>query len=103
MELEEILKTELRGFINEKFQLTSMPSKYKKELIFAYYLATKFESGKTYSEIEVNDIILSHMTFRDSTFRRDLIDFGLLSRTNDGKSYWKNEIPSFEKFYNKHI
>ena len=52
------------------------------------YLAGKLESGREYSEREVNDILLDWHTFADpATLRRELYDYRFLDRSKDGRSY----------------
>jgi hypothetical protein len=52
-------------------------------------LATWFEKGKKYSEIEINNIIKAGIECRDhATLRRDLVDNKLLNRTDDGREYF---------------
>lgn len=96
---------ELKSFLNEKGQLTVLPAKYKKKLIAYYYLATKTEVGKQYTETEINDILDEWTLFHDpATLRRELYNLHLLNRTNDCRSYWKEEkqIP-LEEFIAKYV
>lgn len=66
------------------------PSKRKKKYLVLSYLITKFDDNKDYTEIEINKIINSNHSFNDPLLlRRELIDWGLLKRTPDGKRYWK--------------
>lgn len=60
-------------------KLKSIPAQRKKELIILEEIAKAFESGKEYSEREVNIIIAD---FHDDfcTIRRDMISEGLLKR-----------------------
>ncbi len=96
---------ELKPFLSEKGRLISLPAKYKKKLIAYYYLATKIEIGKQYTESEINDILDEWTEFRDpATLRRELYNLHLLSRTNDCRSYWKEEEqPLLEKFIAKYV
>ena len=53
-------------------------------------MAKAFESGRDYSEREVNATLNELHTFRDpANLRRYLVDRGDLQRTNDGAKYWK--------------
>ena len=96
---------ELWAFMNENMQLTAMPAKYKKKLMAYYYLATKIEVGKQYTEFEMNDTLDRWATFGDpATLRREMYNKHLLNRTSDGKYYWKEEeIPSLEEFIAQYI
>ena len=40
---------ELRAFLDEKGRLTSLPSKYKKQLAAVWYLADRLEPGRDYT------------------------------------------------------
>ena len=96
---------ELQPFMNENMQLVALPAKYKKKLKAYYYLATKLETGKKYTEAEVNEILNSWAVFGDSaTLRREMYNRHLLNRTNDGKYYWKEEeILPLQEFISKYI
>ena len=57
-----------------------------------FYLASKFELGKRYSEKEVNEILNNWHTFEDwAMLRRDLFDKWFLGRDPKGKEYWLEE------------
>ncbi|MCI6435103.1 MAG: DUF2087 domain-containing protein [Clostridiales bacterium] len=52
--------------------------------------ANLFESGRDYSEKEVNQIIRDRIVFSDvELIRRELIEHGFLNRERDGFRYWK--------------
>ena len=92
--------SELRPFLNEQGQLTSLPAKNKKKLLAIWYLAERIPARRTFTEAEINDAIDDQTTFRDhATLRRELYNHHLLDRTNDGKTYWKEEteltLPEF--------
>ena len=91
---------ELRPFLNEQGQLISLPAKNKKKLLAIWYLAERIPARRTFTEAEINDAIDDQTTFRDhATLRRELYNHHLLVRTNDGKTYWKEEteltLPEF--------
>lgn len=78
-----------RYFRNSKLYV--WPAKKAVQIEIIDHFANLFEIGRTYSEIEVNDILLDNHSFNDPVFlRRELIDIGILSRTKDGREYWKN-------------
>ena len=84
MELQHIL----RNFLNADGKLTAFPAKRKMKVYALFYLAEKFESGREYSEREINDILLDWHTFADpATLRRELYDYRFLDRSPDGRSY----------------
>ena len=91
---------ELRPFLNEQGQLISLPAKNQKKLLAIWYLAERIPARRTFTEAEINDVIDDQTTFRDhATLRRELYNHHLLDRTNDGKTYWKEEteltLPEF--------
>lgn len=45
---------ELLPFLDEELRLTAIPTKHKKMLSAIYYLATKIEPEKEYSEQDIN-------------------------------------------------
>ncbi len=104
MNMEDNMQ-ELTPFINENLQLKALPAKYKKKLQAYYYLAGKIETGRQYTELEINDVLNQWAVFGDSaTLRRELYNKHLLNRTPDGRYYWKEEkIPSLQEFLAKYI
>ena len=81
----------LKGYITEDGKFDRMPGKRQKKklAVMLQYLAKQFESGKQYSEMEVNEILNKHHSFKDpATYRRLMFGSGLINRTLDGKTYW---------------
>lgn len=78
----------LRDFLAEG-RLKEIPSYRKKRQIILRWLATQFAEGRTYSEQEVNEIILRHHP-DTATLRRELIGEKLMARERG--VYWR--IPS---------
>jgi hypothetical protein len=62
-------------------KLNTIPAQYKKMLIILDELVKAFDTGRTYTEREVNITIAD---FHDDfcTLRREMVDAGLLSREN---------------------
>ena len=82
---------EVQPFFDGDGKLKQWPGKQSKQVIVIGLLAEGFEDGKQYTEIEVNNILNSLHTYRDPvSLRRSLIEYKLLSRSTDGRSYWKN-------------
>ena len=96
---------DIRPFLQEDGRLIALPVKRRKQLTALYYLSTKFESDRTYTEGEVNDLLDDWTTFHDpATLRRELFNKYLLNRTNDCSSYWKeSEIPALADFLAKNL
>ncbi len=62
---------ELRRFLDRSGRLTLWPpSKQRDKLLILEYLASFFEQGQTYTEKEVNEVLLLHTTFKDSAALR---------------------------------
>jgi len=80
--------------------LINYPSKRKFKILSWFYLASKFESGRKYTEKEVNELLRDWHTFDDwAMLRRDLYDSRFLNRENDGMFYWLEEKqPSINDF-----
>ncbi|MEG1789330.1 MAG: DUF2087 domain-containing protein [Oscillospiraceae bacterium] len=86
-EREKILTAVLVS--REPLRLKIYPAKLKKKLVVLRLLSDSFECGRTYTQKEVNEILTD--VWQDPVaLRRDLIDMGWLSRTQDGAVYWKN-------------
>lgn len=96
---------ELRPFLNEWVQLTALPAKNKKKLMALYYLASKVEKGRDYTEKEINALLNAWSTFDDlATLRREMYNKYLLDRTDDGHRYRAEEnIPTLEEFIEKYV
>jgi len=96
---------ELKPFLNEWDQLTALPAKNKKKLMALYYLASKVEKGRDYTEKEINALLNKWSTFDDpATLRREMYNKYLLDRTDDGHCYRAEEnIPTLEEFIEKYV
>lgn len=81
---------ELRRFLDRSGRLTTWPpARQRDKLLILEYLASFFEPGRTYSEKEVNELLLQRSAFKDAAaLRRALYEFRFMSRTRDGASYW---------------
>ena len=91
---------EISSFIDEFGRLKQYPVKRKRQIFVLFYLASKFEANKRYTEKDVNQILLEWHTFNDwATLRRDLFDSRFLNRKADGSEYWLEECqPTLESF-----
>lgn len=79
---------ELRPFMDERGRLRQWPAKTKVQRMAAVYLASRFESGREYSEREVNELLLDWHTFEDwALLRRVLCDWRHMERERDGTRY----------------
>ncbi|MFC4597856.1 DUF2087 domain-containing protein [Cohnella hongkongensis] len=68
-------------------RLAKFDLKEKHKLIVLAEIAKRFESGRTYKEKEVNEILLT--AYEDyAVLRRYLIEYGFMERLPDGSQYW---------------
>lgn len=71
----------------ERFR--QLPAKEKKFAVIVRYVATKFEAGREYSEMDVNAVLKQcHEDY--AILRRELVERGYLKRAGGGGSYWVN-------------
>lgn len=87
MTIEE-MKKELKCFFDNDGKIFQMPTKPKKEVMITAIVADKIDSDKIYAEKEINEFILDQIDFEDyCTIRRNLIDFGFMTREGDRPQY----------------
>jgi Ser/Thr protein kinase RdoA (MazF antagonist) len=87
--------TDLKNFTDDSGRIKTWAAKRDKKIEILKYISTKFESGRFYSQNEVNALIEQWHTFGDLfIIRRGLVDYMLLTRTRDGARYWKDEMAS---------
>lgn len=77
-------------------KIVAFPKKKSRRKPVLEYLASKFEFNRIYTEKEVNEMIDEYHLFNDYfLLRRELIEYRLLFRTNNGAKYWKaSQIPN---------
>lgn len=79
----------LKSIKNADGIITRWPKRKEEKEAVLKYISSKFETEKTYSEREVNEIINRWHSFGDyALVRREMYDHFLLNRTPDGKAYW---------------
>lgn len=72
----------------EPLKLKVFSPKEKKKIVILRKLAEQFESGREYTEKEVNTIL--EAIYDDyATLRRYLVEYGYMERTKDCRSYWR--------------
>lgn len=75
----------LRAFL-EQDRIKQIPAQFKKKLVVLKWLASHFEEGRRYTEVEVNEVIEArHPEY--TSLRRQMIDCGLMER--DNRIYWR--------------
>lgn len=82
-------KIDIKNFLdNDKVKL--WPSKNVAKEMVRSYIAGYIQTGRKYTEKEINVLIDQYHTFGDpALIRRELCDHGLLKRDNYGREYWK--------------
>lgn len=83
-----LLPRELRPFVADDGRLTQWPSRQKVQRLAAVLLARRFAPGRTYTEREVNFVLMDGHTFADwALLRRTLVDWRFLARDSNGHAY----------------
>jgi hypothetical protein len=79
-------------------RLARWPYKFSVQRLAMWGLWLRFDSGRTYTEREVNDILKAWTIYGDHvTPRRELVEMKLLGRKSDCSAYWKEpQRPSDE-------
>ena len=69
-------------------RLAQIPSRPSRKLELARHIANEFSSGRSYTEQEVNEVL---MGFHDDyiSLRRMMIELGQLARAKNGSMYWR--------------
>ena len=68
-----MIKSELRAFLDEELNLTAMPAKRKKQLLGLYLIADRLPADGEWTERELNGVLNSMHAFGDpATIRRVL-------------------------------
>jgi predicted transcriptional regulator len=80
----------LKIYLDSEGRIVKLPTNKRKLDVVLGYLAEQFESGRTYTEKEVNQIIAA-LNEDVSGLRRDLISYRYLERERDGSAYWRVE------------
>ena len=81
----------LRVFDRER-RITRWPGKRAQQQLCLWYLWSKIPRGKSFSEREISTFLNGLHLFEDAALlRRDLFDFGLVTRKRDGSDYRRVE------------
>ncbi|GEM49933.1 DUF2087 domain-containing protein [Deinococcus cellulosilyticus] len=87
----------LQVFLDEEGRIKAFPMQHKKMMVLLNHVLQVFESGQSYTEKEVNDLLLR---FHDdtATLRRNLVEHGLMHREGGGGRYWRaSDLPADEE------
>ena len=83
----------LGGIVDKDGIVVRWPKKAAEKEAVLWYLQSKFEPGRRYSEREVNELLKRWHAFGDhALLRRELFDHFYLNRTADCTQYWR-EVP----------
>jgi hypothetical protein len=75
-------------FLNDDQFVKTWPKKQADKVLVLEYLITKFDTDKSYTEREVNEVLKSWHTFSDwPLLRRELVDRGYMRRDVNGYAY----------------
>ena len=78
-------------FLNKHGQLAQIPVKEDRRLEILEHLVKSFEPEEKLSEAEVNSRVMSwHQDY--VMLRRMLVDYKFLSRSIDGRTYWRPKL-----------
>jgi hypothetical protein len=86
--MKEDARKVLASHLNPDGSIKQIPSQAGKKKVILEYVVTAFEVGKTYTEREVN-LLLVRFNKDTSSLRRYLVDAGMLKRERDGSKYWQ--------------
>ena len=82
----------ISNFLNEDGKIKAWPAKRAMQHEILAYLAESFTPGRSYTELEVNEIIGQKHTFGDLfLLRRGLVDEGFVKRATNGSAYWREK------------
>lgn len=86
----DLLVQELRDYLDDCLRLKAWPCRRKQRDLALEYIASQFNTGRSYTVHEVNAIINSLHTFDQAAMlRNELFENGLLDCTSGGAEYWK--------------
>lgn len=77
----------LKDFLQPDGRLKSIPAQRKKLEVILHHVAGAFNTGRRYSEKEVNEI-LARFHADTATLRRELVGYRILERQGGGGDYW---------------
>ena len=80
----------MAAFVDADGRIKAFPSQQKKYLVLLGYVLKAFEPGTRYSEKQVKEI-LSRYNEDTALLRRDLVDYGMMTREGGGGAYWRTE------------
>ena len=80
----------LKPFMSADYVMQGWPAKYAIQQLSLWFFWCRFQYQQSYSEQQVNDILIDYLDFKDfALIRRELCNHKLLKRTDDGRTYWR--------------
>jgi diamine N-acetyltransferase len=91
---------QLENFLNKQGLIKAWPSKQEAKHMVLRFIGYKFETGRFYTEKEVNQLIDENHAFGDYfLLRRGIVDLGIMKRTANGARYWRGGLwPDYRGF-----
>ncbi len=92
----------LKNFLNKEGLLKQMPVRHRLRAFVYLWALEGLEKGPMYTQGQINEHIKRILAVDEAlAIRRALVDFGLLQRTSDGRSYWRaDKEMTIEDFLN---
>lgn len=82
----------LRRYFDAEGRLLRWPSKHSQVEPCMWAIWSKLPAGEVLGEASINSLLRDANLFDDhALLRRALIDYGMVSRTPDGRQYWRME------------
>ncbi len=92
-EIDYKLVGRLVRFFDDEGRLIRWPKKYTQRGICLWVMWSRVLARKTFTEQEMNDLLERQHLFGDyALLRRELVDWGLVVRTADGRQYKRVEV-----------
>ena len=88
----------ITAFLDDNGRIKAWPAKNSKKQAVLQYLSEKFETGRYYTEKEINAEIDRQHTFGDYfLLRRGMIEAGFLKRTLNCSAYWRPQLSEYDE------
>ena len=81
-------KKVIKDYSRRDGSLKTLPSQRKKLEAILRHVVKAFDTGKRYSEKQVNEILAGYYD-DTATLRRELVGYGLMQREGGGEAYWR--------------
>jgi hypothetical protein len=79
-------------YFDGQARLMRWPSKFSHQKPCLWILWSRLQARQTFAERQINDILNEHHLFGDyALLRRELVDYGFVTRTVDGRAYCRVE------------